>query len=219
MADENGKTIEPTKKLSRIQIRNREKILDGALEAFSTTGFHATSLDTIASFAGMSKQNLLYYFPNKETIYRTLLESQLDGWLDELGQMKPDGDPMTEILQYMCRKFICARDEPRESRLFAIEVMSGAPFINDLIAEHQKSTVDEKCALIQSWMDAGKLAKLDPYHLIFSIWTTTENYANGDVQIRALLGPNRNGPERFEEAEAFLVQLYRNALQPILEKT
>jgi TetR/AcrR family transcriptional regulator len=107
-----------------------------------------------------------------------------------------------------------ARDYPRESRLFANEILQGAPRIMPLLEGELKTLVDEKAAIITGWMRAGRIAKTDPRHLIFSIWATTQHYADFDVQVRAVLGPDRGGPGRFEDAARFLEQLYIEGLTP-----
>jgi TetR/AcrR family transcriptional regulator len=112
---------------SRIQTRNREAILEAALEVFSSQGFRGATLEQIAEAAGLSKPNLLYYFPSKEVVHSTLLAGLLDTWLDPLREMDAAGDPVEEILGYVRRKLDLSRDFPRESRLFANEILQGAP--------------------------------------------------------------------------------------------
>ena len=197
---------------TRIQKRNREAILDAALGVFSTEGFRGATLDQIAAEAGLSKPNLLYYFASKEAIYTELLSQLLDTWLDPLRELDPNGDPIGEIIGYVLRKFEMSRAFPRESRLFANEIVQGAPRIFDQIEGPLKSLVDEKAALIESWQSAGKLAPLDARHLIFSIWATTQHYADFDVQIRGILKPDDD--EHLEAASHFLTVLYRRALSP-----
>src|SRR5690606_26558775 len=114
-----------TAQRSRIQRKNRETILDAALEVFSAHGFRGATLDQIAEVAGLSKPNLLYYFPSKEAIHVTLLSQLLDTWLAPLRALDPMGDPRTEILGYVRRKLDLSRDFPRESRLFANEILQG----------------------------------------------------------------------------------------------
>ena len=63
---------------TRIQRRNRRKILDAALDVFSAQGFRGATLDQIAAVAGLSKPNLLYYFDSKEAMHRALLDDLLD---------------------------------------------------------------------------------------------------------------------------------------------
>ncbi|MGP2493253.1 TetR family transcriptional regulator C-terminal domain-containing protein [Mesorhizobium sp. PUT5] len=199
---------------TRIQKEKRELILEAALEVFSANGFRGATIDQIAEAAGMSKPNLLYYFRRKEDIHETLMQRLLDTWLAPLRELDDVGDPLTELRAYIRRKLEMARDYPRESRLFANEILQGAPRIMPLLEGELKELVDEKAAVIRGWMHAGRVAEADPYHLIFSIWATTQHYADFDVQVRAVLGPERSGDERFEGAALFLERLFIDGLKP-----
>jgi TetR/AcrR family transcriptional regulator len=199
---------------TRIQQEKRELILEAALEVFSTNGFRGSTIDQIAEAAGMSKPNLLYYFRRKEDIHETLMQRLLDTWLAPLRELDDIGDPLTELRSYIRRKLEMARDFPRESRLFANEILQGAPRIMPLLEGELKTLVDEKATVIKGWMHTGKIARTDPWHLIFSIWATTQHYADFDVQVRAVLGPNRDGEGRFEDAARFLEQLFIDGLRP-----
>ena len=195
---------------TRIQIRNREAILRAGLDVFSRHGFRGSTLDQIAEGAGLSKANLLYYFPTKEAIYTTLLEHLLETWLDPLRELDPEGDPLAELLSYMRRKLAMSRDYPRESRLFAGEILRGAPEIHEVLKGELKTLVDERAAVIASWAENGKIARVDPHHLIFSIWSLTQHYADFDVQVRSVLGT----ADPFPGAEAHLEQLLERLLRP-----
>ena len=196
---------------TRIQQVNQRRVLDAALEVFSAQGYRGATLDQIAELAGLSKPNLLYYFPSKEAIHATLLAELIDVWLAPLRDLDAGGEPMDEILAYIGRKLEMSRDMPRESRLFANEVLQGAPRIGEGLSGELKALVDEKAAVIAGWIAAGRLAHLDPHHLIFSIWALTQHYADFDVQVRAVLGP---GHDPFAEAGNFLDRFYRKALSP-----
>lgn len=199
---------------SRIQQEKRERILDAALDVFSTHGFRGSTIDQIADAAGMSKPNLLYYFRRKEDIHETLMHRLLDTWLMPLREFDNVGDPLTELRGYIRRKLEMARDYPRESRLFANEILQGAPRILPMLEGELKALVDEKATVIRGWMRDGKIARTDPWHLIFSIWATTQHYADFDVQVRAVLGSDRGGDGRFEDAACFLEQLFLEGLKP-----
>ena len=201
-------------KPTRIQTQKRELILDAALDVFSTNGFRGSTIDQIADAAGMSKPNLLYYFKSKEDIHATLIQRLLETWLAPLHEIDDIGDPLTELKAYIRRKLEMARDYPRESRLFANEILQGAPRIMPLLEGELKSLVDEKALIIKGWMRDGKVAQTDPRHLIFSIWATTQHYADFDVQVRAVLGPDRGGDGRFDDAARFLEQLFLDGLRP-----
>jgi TetR/AcrR family transcriptional regulator len=196
---------------SRIQQKNREVILDAALEVFSLHGFRGATLDQIAEVAGLSKPNLLYYFPSKEEVHTALLTGLLDTWLDPLRAMDPNGDPLREILGYVRRKLDLARDYPRESRLFATEILQGAPRMRAAIEGDLHRLVAEKAVILTRWMDGGRIARVDPVHLIFSIWALTQHYADFDVQVRAVLGP---GHDPFTEAGGFLETVFTRLLAP-----
>lgn len=197
--------------LTRIQAKNRQTILDAALEVFSQFGFRGATLDQIADVAGLSKPNLLYYFPSKEAIHVELLSGLLDTWLDPLRALDPEGDPMVEIMGYVHRKLDLSRDFPRESRLFANEILQGAPRMMEMLTGDLKPLVDDKAAVLSRWASEGRIAALPPHHLIFSIWALTQHYADFDVQVRTVLGA---GHDPYAEADRFLDTLFRKMLAP-----
>lgn len=200
------------KPLTRIQREKQDVILEAALDVFSEKGFLGATIDQIAEAAGMSKPNLLYYFPRKEEIYKRLMTSMLDIWLQPLRELDSVGDPVPEIRSYIRRKLEMSRDFPRQSRLFAGEMLQGGTRIVDVLEGDLKTLVDEKAKVLEGWMDAGKLRRTDPYHLIFAIWATTQHYADFDVQVRAVLGKDRGGEGRFEDAARFLETLFMHGV-------
>jgi TetR/AcrR family transcriptional regulator len=189
-----------TRPATRIQQKNKAAILAAGLEVFSQFGFRGSTLDQVAEAAGLSKPNLLYYFPSKDAIYSDLLSRLLESWLEPLHALNDDGDPVAEILGYAQRKLAMSRDFPRESRLFANEILQGAPRIKDVLEGELRTLVDAKAKVIEGWIAAGKVKQVDPYHLIFTIWSLTQHYADFDVQVRAILGTR----DPFEGASAHL---------------
>lgn len=196
---------------TRIQRKNRKAILDAALDVFASQGFRGATLDQIALEAGLSKPNLLYYFPSKEAIHVALLSKLMDAWLDPLRALDPEGEPQAELLAYVRRKLEMSRDFPRESRLFANEILQGAPRMGPALGTDLKALVDEKAKVIEAWSRAGRIAPVDPHHLIFAVWALTQHYADFDVQVRAVLGNDR---DPVAEAERFLDTLFTRLLTP-----
>jgi TetR/AcrR family transcriptional regulator len=191
-------SAEAPQKKTRIQQRREKLVLDCALDVFATYGFHGATIDQIATLADLSKPNVLYYFKSKEHIYKALLERTLEGWLDPFIAIDPAGEPLAELEKYIDAKMDMSFDNPLPSRLFAIEVMSGAAQLQDAMRTSLKDIVNDKAAVIQTWMDQGKLKLIDPHHLIFSMWSVTQHYADFAIQIDALLGkaPDRNLAKR-----------------------
>ena len=195
---------------TRIQTLNEELILDAALEVFSTYGFRGSTVDQIAAKCGLSKPNLLYYFRRKSDIYIAVLERTLADWLEPLRALDAEGDPLEELSRYIRAKLRMSRLKPEASRLFANEVLHGAPAIAKFLRGPLKELVEEKAAVIRGWMTRGLIAAVDPHHLIFAIWATTQHYADFDVQVRAVLGDRQ---DRMEVAEETLLGLFINGLR------
>jgi TetR/AcrR family transcriptional regulator len=200
-----------TKKPSRIQTENRNRIRDAALGLFATHGFRGTTLDQIATACGMHKPNLIYYYESKEAIHIDLLNTLMTEWLSPLDAMDPDGDPLDEMLGYIRQKMEMSREFPRESRLFANEIVQGAPRMLPHLESTLKPLFDKQCGIINRWMHEGKIAKMHPAHLIFSIWAVTQHYADFEAQIAVLLPGD---DKRARGADQFVEDMFRKVLTP-----
>lgn len=188
----------------------REEILEAALEEFSENGFRGASINKIASRAQMSTPRLLYHFKDKEALYRGLLKSTVLLWLGPLQQLTDADEPVEEICAYIRRKLEMSRKFPRESRLFAGEIMLGAPLGRNEVFDPLRDTFNSKIGLLERWIDDGLIARIDPHHLMYSIWATTQHYSDFETQI-AEFSPQKM-PVLFQEAEAFLLPMYRQYL-------
>lgn len=177
-----------TRRRTRIQREKETLILDAALDVFSAQGFAGATVDELAAAAGMSKPNLLYYFAHKEDVYSALLDRQVDDWTVPLQEIREDGEPLEELRGYIRRKLELSRMRPRESRLYAMEIIQGAPRLKSALDGQIYALVREKSAVIKGWMDSGRIASVDATHLIFAIWATTQHYADFAVQVRAITG-------------------------------
>jgi len=174
------------KKRTRIQAQNETRIITAALQIFSSYGYRGSTVEQIAEAANMSKANVLYYFKRKNDIYVAVLEHTLGVWLDPLADLNADGDPLDEIWRYTKAKLALSRTEPAASRLFANEILQGAPMIRPFLQTELKSLVDSKCTVIQRWIDNGQLNNIQPLNLIFLIWSATQHYADFAPQIDSL---------------------------------
>ena len=201
-----------TKKRTRIQEVNSERILDAALEVFSVHGFRGTTVDQIADKAGMSKPNVHYYFRRKKDLYLAVLSRTLEMWLRPLEEIAADGDPETEIRRYVEAKIDMSRTDPSASRLFASEILQGAPMLRPLLETRVRNLVDEKAAVFRRWAEAGRIAAVDPYHLVFTIWAVTQHYADFAVQIQAIEGRATLDEAFFAEAKRNVYALLRDGL-------
>lgn len=192
-----------TKKAGAAPPQNkRDAVLQAALGLFSRFGLHGTSVDQVAARAGVSKSNLLYYFATKEELYICVLRDLLEVWLAPLREFSAEQDPQQAIADYIRRKLVVSRDSPDASRLFCLEMIQGAPLLRDELDRELRGIVERKSAVIRDWIAAGRLAQVDPEHLIFMIWATTQHYADFAVQVQALTGKTLADPAFFEQTVA-----------------
>ena len=175
---------------SRIQARNRERILSAATGIFSRYGFRGATLDQIAERAEMSKPNLLYYFSSKEELYLAVLRNILEIWLQPLKELDEKQTPEHEISAYIDQKIEFSRLYPMASRVFANEIAAGAPILKPVLDTYLRDVVKKKARVIRKWIKRGEMADIDPYHLIMMIWAVTQHYADFAVQVDAVLGKN-----------------------------
>jgi TetR/AcrR family transcriptional regulator len=182
----------PLVQKTRIQSQNQALILDAALDVFSVYGYRGTTVDQIAVKCGLSKPNLLYYFKRKEDIYSAVLERTLSLWLAPLHALDPDKDPIEELTRYISAKLDLTFAKPEASKLFANEILHGAPHVGAFLKGPLRQLVAAKAKVIQGWINDGKLRPVEPEHLIFAIWAVTQHYADFGVQVEAVLGGKPN---------------------------
>ncbi|WP_110689610.1 HTH-type transcriptional regulator RutR [Salinicola endophyticus] len=186
----------PATARARASEARRQTILDAALSLFSQFGLHGASLDAIAELAGVSKTNLLYHYASKETLYLAVFERILQSWLVPMDLICATTPPETAIRRYIELKLELARDQPQASRLYCLEVIQGAPLLGKVLADQRRMMADKSRA-VQHWIDSGQLSPVDPYHLIYLLWSTTQHYADFAVQIQAISGQDLSDPDFF----------------------
>jgi len=188
----------PARRLRKDGAARREAILDAGLALFSGLGLHGASVEGIAERAGLSKTNLLYYFPSKEALYVAVLRRVLTVWLDPLQSLDADSEPAAAFRSYIRAKLTLSRDAPQASRLFCLEIVQGAPLLRPELEGPLRDLVEAKAAIIRGWSAAGRIGPHDPHHLIFSIWAITQHYADFAVQVDAVTGRGLDDPDFFE---------------------
>jgi AcrR family transcriptional regulator len=83
---------QPTRKRLSAEDR-REAILDSALEVFSRRGYNGSSIDEIATAAGISKALIYEHFPSKRDLHVSLLERHSQEIFMRLAQTADTKDP------------------------------------------------------------------------------------------------------------------------------
>src|SRR3984893_9806192 len=105
-----------------------EHILAATEPVFAKYGYEGATMAQLAAAAGLPKANLHYYFGTKEGLYRAVLEGILALWLEDAAAwITPDRHPADGLGGYVRAKMAHSRLRPHASRIFAGELLRGAP--------------------------------------------------------------------------------------------
>ncbi|MFO1174033.1 MAG: TetR/AcrR family transcriptional regulator [Paracoccaceae bacterium] len=194
---------EPERQSRRNAIRqeNEQRILAAAEKVFAEAGFGGATMQLIADMAGLPKANLHYYFPTKEALYRKVVQNIFDIWLHAADTFDDAPDPATGIGAYIDAKMEISRRHPDGSKVWASEVMHGAPVIQDYLETTLRDWTAGREALIQRWIDEGKMAPVSPKHLLYMLWATTQHYADFGHQIETLNGGKALSERQWRDAK------------------
>jgi len=171
-----------------IRRENERAILEAAEKVFAEAGFGGATMQLIADMAGLPKANLHYYFATKEDLYRRVVQQIFEIWLDAAASFDDAPGPIEGIGAYIDAKMDISRTHPHGSNVWASEVMHGAPVIQDYLETTLRDWTEGRIAVIQRWIDAGKMKPVNPRHLLYLLWATTQHYADFGHQIQTLNG-------------------------------
>ncbi|GAA3909583.1 TetR/AcrR family transcriptional regulator [Halomonas cibimaris] len=190
-----------------IRRRNEQAILQAAEGVFARHGYRGASLQDIARQAGLPKSNVLYYMGSKRTLYVRLLERMMARWNAMLDRISPDDDPVEVVSAFIRAKIRLARSHPEGSRLFASEILGGAPFLQEYLAGDLRAWVKDRAAVFRQWTERGLMDPVDPVWLIFLIWSSTQHYADFESQVLGITGRQTLDDDDLEEITQFLIQI------------
>jgi TetR/AcrR family transcriptional regulator len=193
-----------TRRSPRASIReeNETAILSAAETVFAQYGYEGATTSRIARLAGIPKANLHYYFPTKEVLYRRVLGRILHIWLEAADSFDACDSPVEALTRYIHVKMDLSRSHPMASKVWANEVIRCAPMIQDFLEGELTVWTDSRKAILLRWQEEGRIARVDPAHLLYMIWATTQHYADFGHQVATLNGGQRLSDAQFERAKA-----------------
>lgn len=170
-----------------IRRKNKTKILIAAKKEFVTYGYKGASIKRMAERANLPRANIHYYFKNKEDLYQQLLNEILAAWNSNYDTLNAKHSAKESLSDYIRAKVMYSKTDPDASRIFASEIIHGAPQLQSYLSEEFKLWVQDKVAVIQTWIDDGQMTLVNPYHLLFLIWGATQHYADFNIQVTSAL--------------------------------
>lgn len=183
-----------------------------AVRVFAESGYEGASIASVAAQAGLSKQNLMYYFPTKQALYQRVLDDVLDEWLARMDLLAdPHGQPADMLRAYIQAKLRFSRDHPWASRVYALEVISGAPMVGEQIRRRVVPLVRKDIEVFERWIAEGRIAAVNATHLLFAIWAMTQSYADFAPQMALVLNRKLSARD-FSDGEKLIVDMVVSAV-------
>lgn len=199
--------LQAARPAGRIRQKNEQAIIQAAEDEFARHGFKGTSMNTIAVNAGLPKANLHYYFTNKLGLYVAVLSNIIELWDSTFNTLSADDDPAQALSRYIRAKMEFSRRNPQASRIFAMEIISGGQCLTDYFSQDYREWFKGRAAVFEAWMDSGKMDRVDPVHLIFLLWGSTQHYADFATQICQVTGRSRLTKQDMEDASSNLIHI------------
>ena len=203
---------EEKQKTGSIRTRNSQQILQAAQEEFVLHGFKGTSMQSIADRAQLPKANIHYYFKNKANLYKVVLEEIMGAWNQVLADMTSQSDPAEVLTRFIRAKMQLSYTNPNGSKIFAMEIIQGAPHLKEYISKDMRHWVREKSNVINSWIDQGKMRKVEPSYLIFMIWASTQHYADFNTQVLEVMNRREYDDQEIDNITQFLTDMILKGL-------
>ncbi len=194
-------------KPGKIREQNSQKILHAAEVEFVKHGYKGTSMQSISDAAGLPKANLHYYFTNKSKLYNAVLADIVQRWNEVLADISVNDDPAETLEFYIRTKVDLAIRYPNASKIFATEVIQGAPNVKDYLRTELRTWLKAKTKIIETWIEQGKMSRVEPEHLFFMIWSTTQHYADFESQILTITNKLEYEAEDVERISRFLCHM------------
>jgi TetR/AcrR family transcriptional regulator len=121
-------------------------------------------------------------------------------------------DPVSAFRHYVAAKMDLARNRPHGSRLWAIEMASGAPFIQEYLSNTVKPWLESREKVIERWVQEGRLKPVKARYLFYMIWATTQHYADFEAQMIVMNEGALLNENQFEEAKETVTNLVLKSL-------
>jgi len=192
---------------STIREENEKAILEAAETVFAEFGYAGASTSRIAELAGLPKANLHYYFPTKEALYRRVIDAIFRIWLEAADSFDDCDDPVDALTVYIHAKMDLSRTNPKGSKVWATEIISNAPMIQDYLDTELRQWTTSRTAIIEKWIAAGKIAAIEPEYLLYMIWATTQHYADFGHQVASLNGGRELTDAQFAAAKKTVTEI------------
>lgn len=184
---ENDTSESKPERVRNVRKKRTSEILDAAELEFAKSGFEGTSVQSVADRAGLQKRQILYFYQNKENLYRAAIDRIFTEWRSQELD-KWEGEPRQIICDYIDHMFALVEAKPHRSKLVINEMMRGGqigiPVMED---RNSRSVMKSTIARLNGWMDRGLMRRTDPLQFIFMLWSFQHFYVAFEPEVAYFL--------------------------------
>lgn len=190
----------------------RRRLLEEAVRLFGRQGYEGTSLDAVASAAGVRKQTLLYYFPSKDALLQACVQETSQRVAVALSEALEEETSSGKAEAVVRTVFRLAEDWP-EFPQFIREAGRLGPDVVERFAAELETLRLRALAFLANGMQEGQIREQDPALLLFTLYTAVVGSLTEAGVLRAVVGEDesRTALHRREEE---VVRFVLGALAP-----
>ncbi len=193
--------------------KRRHELIEEAIRHFGRDGYRGTSLDVVASAAGIRKQTLLYYFPTKEALLEACLAAAGARLAETLNEALAGKESYWDRAEAVIHAVFGLAEEWPEFPMFVREAGRLGPEAFERFAAVLDPLRLRAIAFLETGMDEGEIRKQDPALLLFTLYTAVVGSLTEASVLRAVVGAGK-GRASLRRREREVIAFVRNALAP-----
>lgn len=189
----------------------RRRLLEEAIRLFGRHGYEGTSLEAVASAAGVRKQTLLYYFPTKEALLDACVAETSQRVARALSEaLEGEASPSQKAETVIHTLFRLAEEWP-EFPQFVREAGRLGPEVVERFAATLEPLRVRALSFLARGMEEGQIRRQDPALLLFTLYTAVVGSITEAGVLRAVVGEDR-GRLALHRREEEVLRFVRGAL-------
>jgi TetR/AcrR family transcriptional regulator len=189
----------------------RRRLVDEAVRHFGKRGYDGTSLDQVASAAGVRKQTLLYYFPTKEALLEACMAEVSARVAETLSQALAAQESNAKKAETVIRAVFRLAEEWPEFPQFIREAGRMSPEVIQRFAQGLEPLRLRAIGFLKNAMGEGQIRRQDPALLLFTLYTAVVGSLTEAGVLRAVVGEDK-GRMALRRREQEVIAFVRNAL-------